>query len=74
MIKLFFIFLGVGVIVFLLAFKISLKNRLLISFLCAFIPLIISFIIIMYSGDKPAKGAVEYKGPQDSIEKKDRKQ
>jgi hypothetical protein len=34
--------------------------------------LVISFIIIVSSGDKPAKGSYEYKGPQDRIEQKDK--
>lgn len=67
MIKLCLIFLCVGVIAFLLAFKASLKTRLLIAFLCSVVPLAISFIIIFYSGDKAAEDAVEYKGPEESI-------
>jgi uncharacterized SAM-binding protein YcdF (DUF218 family) len=68
MIKLCIIFFGLGVIAFFLDFNASLKKRLLISFLCFTIPLIISFIVIMYSGDKPAKDSYEYKGTENKIE------
>ena len=68
MIKLCLIFLGIGAVAFLLAFKASLKTRLLIAFFFSIVPIIISFMIILYSGDKSAKDAVEYKGTQEKIE------
>ncbi|WP_028584607.1 hypothetical protein [Desulfogranum mediterraneum] len=68
MIKLCLTFLVVGVVAFFLAFKATLKTRLLIAFLCSVVPIIISFMIILYSGDKAAEDAVEYKGPQENRE------
>lgn len=68
MIKLCLIFLGIGALAFLLAFKAPLKTRLLIAFLCSVVPIIISFMVIAYSGDKSAQDAVEYKGPQENFE------
>jgi hypothetical protein len=71
MIKLCLIFLGVGVLAFLLSFKAPLKTRLIIAFLASVVPIIISFTIILYSGDKAAQNAVEYKGPKDNLGQKD---
>ena len=66
MIKLCLIFLGVGIVAFCLAFRASLKTRLIIAVLSFLVPLTISYAIILYSGDKPASDSVEYTAPEES--------
>lgn len=40
----------------------------MIAFLCSVVPMVISFLIILYSGDKAVDNAVEYKGPKKNFE------